>query len=131
MFERFLFVEEAQSNWMKHRLCNDNIFNCSVGGDRICNILFRLSEKRILDAVTSASTVRQIVLMGGANDLERSNIDEILDGMEQIINIVHERCPHAHIDVCGVYPRASESVPQVMVLSNVAVEVFCCPSLLL
>ena len=121
MFERALYMKEAQSMWKKHGLDEDTIFNCSVGGDRIENILYRLESRKILDSIPSSVAVTTVIIMAGANDVEKGDIDGMISGMEQIIAIVRHRFPHAQLHVLGMYPRRSKQVPEEILLKRVTV----------
>ena len=110
MFERFTYEEAALKAFTDAGLDKFKIFNCGVGGDRLCNILYRLDTLKVLDHFKSPPKL--VILEGGANDVDRKNmnIPEFIDGMKQLINIVRARWPETKIVVLGVYPRKSPNV---------------------
>ena len=107
--------------WEKYNLNKEAMFNCYVGGDKICNILYRIKTMKILDYILRDPhpQPQQIIVMGGANDVERGNTAEMVNGLCQILDLVHERFPGAFIDVCGVYPRRSEKIPEHKVIKHI------------
>ena len=120
IFERFLYKEEAKKAFGKYFFQRYDIFNCSVGGDKIENLLWRLAKGDILSHF--GPDPRQIIILIGKDHLrwsppdERSsfginnmhynriNIDTMVDGYQQILDIIRERFPRVRIDVIGVYP---------------------------
>lgn len=110
MFERFIHTSEGKPAY-QDLLSGHRIFNCSVGGDRIRHMLWRLTEADILDDVRSKPT--KVIILAGANDVEYRNvIDEMIDGYTQILDIFTSRFPNAQIDVIGVYPRMANKVSE-------------------
>ena len=126
MFERFRYMPEAQDAWKKYHLDQCNIFNCGVGGDRICNILYRLLDLKILDHINASPRVtvlmagkknrtffqvtKKLTFFLGANDIENTKIDEMIDGMLQIIRHVKTKFPLTKFQVLGMYPRKSDKL---------------------
>eukprot|EP01060_Flectonema_neradi_P027159 TRINITY_DN36790_c0_g1_i1.p1 TRINITY_DN36790_c0_g1~~TRINITY_DN36790_c0_g1_i1.p1 ORF type:complete len:262 (+),score=62.00 TRINITY_DN36790_c0_g1_i1:86-787(+) len=117
MFERIQYTDEGKQAAAKYKLDKLSYFNCSCGGDRICNILYRLTDLRILDYVKS--TPKKIIFMAGANDLEGTKIPVMIDGMQQILSIVKEKFPDSEVHVLGVFPRISDDVPEDVLYSRV------------
>jgi lysophospholipase L1-like esterase len=117
MFERFRYMPEAESAWKKYQLDQHNIFNCGVGGDQICNILYRLVDLNVLSHITT--NPRITILMAGANDIEKGNIDEMVNGMLQIIHHIKTRFPATKLQVIGMYPRKSDKYAESKVYERV------------
>lgn len=117
MFERFGYTPEGMKAWEKYGLDKNNIFNCSVGGDRICNILYRLLDLRILDHIKDSP--QKTILMCGANDIEKENINIMVDGVKQIITHVKTHFPATKLIVLGMYPRKSDKLSESQVYSRV------------
>ena len=63
-----------------------NVFNAGVGGDRICNLLWRI-ENGILDA----GDFSRVVLMIGTNDLEKTQPKALVDGISQVVGEIQKR----------------------------------------
>lgn len=109
MVERFLYDKGASVSYEKNGLSKYNIFNCGVGGDKICNILYRLKTLQILDFVKGSP--KCVILECGANDIEAKNfkVNELCDGIEMLIDIIKQKfsCP---IFLVGVFPRKSKFV---------------------
>jgi hypothetical protein len=117
MFERFGYMPEAESAWKKYQLDQCDIFNCSVGGDQICNIMYRLMDLDVLRYITS--NPRLTILMAGANDIEKGDSDEMVNGMLQIIRHVKSRFPSTKIQIIGMYPRKSDRYTESKVYERV------------
>jgi lysophospholipase L1-like esterase len=109
MLERFLYDQGASASYDKNGLRNYNVFNCGVGGDKICNILYRLQTLQILDFVNGQP--KCIILECGANDVEAKNIkfNELCEGIKMLIDIIKQKfsCP---VFLIGVFPRKSKFV---------------------
>ena len=109
MLERFLYDQSAMSSYKKFDLEKLNVFNCGVGGDKICNILFRLQTLKILDFVKGDP--KCVILECGANDVDIKNIKitELCVGVKMLMDIISQRfkCP---IYLVGVFPRRSDFV---------------------
>jgi len=108
MFERFIYAPEAKPAWRDNGLNKLNIFNCSVGGDKISNILYRLIDLKILDYVQNQPS--KFVVMVGANDIETTKEDIMVDGVLQIIQIIRKKSPSCQITLFGMYPRLSQKI---------------------
>lgn len=116
MFERFRYAPEAEKGWKQFGLDQQNIFNCGVGGDKICNILYRLLDRNVLDHITHDP--RLTIIMCGANDIERTKIDEMIDGTYQIIKHVKNKFPSTKLHILGIYPRKSDKLDESNVYSR-------------
>ena len=104
IFERFLYKEEAKKAFGKYFFQRYDVFNCSVGGDKIENLLWRLTKGDILSHFGPAP--RQMIILIGINNMtdNRINIDTMVDGYQQIIDTIREKFPRVHIDVLALYP---------------------------
>jgi lysophospholipase L1-like esterase len=110
MFERFSYMPEAKRAWLEcEKLDANTVFNCSVGGDKIESILYRLETRRILDSIPLQANIDKVILMAGANDVEKGKVDQMICGMNQILQIILKRFPNSKIYIFGVYPRRSEN----------------------
>ena len=111
MFERFQYSSDGKPAYKKY-LEDTNPFICSVGGDRIQHMLWRVVGANVFEHVKTPP--RQIIILAGANDVEygMKKLDSMLDGVCKIVDIVREKWPETHIDLLGVYPRKSDKVPE-------------------
>lgn len=84
-------------------------FKLGVGGDGIEHLLYRLTGdadkgvKPIFDFVTVEDA---IYLMIGTNNLERRSVDQIFEGIVNIINFISAQQPNTKIHVFGVTIRS-------------------------
>lgn len=109
MLERFVYDTSAKNAFKDSGLSKLNIFNCGVGGDKICNILYRLDTMHVLDYVVGEP--KCVILECGANDIgERTfNEKQLSGGVKLLIDIIRKKfsCP---IYLIGVFPRRSKDV---------------------
>lgn len=94
------------ANW-KENFFGWNAADFAWGGDTVQNILWRL-ENGELDGVDP----KVIVLLAGTNNLggrppadEDAKVNEVADGIREILKVMHEKAPHATIIVTGITPR--------------------------
>lgn len=108
MFERFKYVDYALNAWNDVIDQSKTVFNCSVGGDRICNILYRLKDQNILNCIQNQP--QKFILMCGANDIEKEKIHIMINGVEQIMGIIKSKFPSTKLIIFGMYPRKSDKI---------------------
>jgi lysophospholipase L1-like esterase len=77
-----------------------NAINLGFGWDRIENVLWRVYHGE-LDNITP----RQIVLMIGTNNLQFNRDDEIVKGLQFLLNAIQKKQPAANILLMGILPR--------------------------
>lgn len=118
MLERFLYDQGAMVSYEKNGLSKFNLFNCGVGGDKICNILYRLKTLGILNDVQGDP--KCVILECGANDVESKSIkiNELCQGVKQLLEIIRQsfKCP---IYLVGVFPRKSKFVDDEEMVSRI------------
>ncbi len=81
--------------------------NFGLAGDRIENVLWRITEGKQLDGFT----VKLVVLSVGTNNLYRNKVtggpkntpEEIAAGMKHLIAVIREKQPEAKILLVGLY----------------------------
>ena len=117
MFERFQYTAEGTSAWAAHSLDKKSCFNCSCGGDCVCNILYRLSELKVLNYVKNDP--KKCIIMAGANDIECGKIAVILDGMTQIISLVKKRFPTSELHLLAMFPRISDDISEDVLFNKI------------
>lgn len=76
------------------------VVNFSVSGDRTENVLDRLDR-----AEFAATSIRQVVVLIGTNNLRRDDACEVAGGVSAIVGRLHERLPQAAIHVVSILPR--------------------------
>lgn len=90
----------------------DHSINLGVGGDGVEHLLYRLTGdadkgiKPIFEFVTIEDT---IYLMIGTNNLDRRSVDQIFEGIVNIINFISSQQPNTKIHLFGVTIRSDIS----------------------
>ncbi len=126
MIERFQYDDAAKFAFTTVGLDTFSIFNGGVGGDKLCNVLYRLQNLQVLSHVKTVP--RLVIIECGANDIDRKKLNtvEILDGFTQIIKTVRSQWPDkTEIAVLGIFPRRTPNVkPHDMLtrISNLNIE---------
>lgn len=116
MFERFEWRDDAKAVW-QDKLAKYNIGNFGVGGDKIENILYRIIDLGLLKYFKE--TPKKIIVMAGANDIERTPIGVMIDGINQIIYKLELTFPLAKFYVFGMLPRIADKIPEEKIFSKV------------
>ena len=83
----------------------DGYANLGVGGDRIENLLYRLTSNQEFKGILDVITVDKIILMIGTNNLEKTKVNDILEGIVYIINLIFQKQPNVEIVVYGLTAR--------------------------
>jgi arylsulfatase len=98
--------KELLANW-REKFHGWNAGNFGWGADRLENILWRM-ENGELDGVNP----KVIVLMGGTNNVSRPRgngvaeaVEEVVGGIETIVEVMRKKAPEAVIVVMGITPR--------------------------
>ena len=85
-----------------------DFFNAGVGGDRISNVIYRLTTKGLLSELRQCG-VGYVLLEMGANNLlndKKPLSQENVEGeYEMVIEALKRACPEAKVLVCGLNPR--------------------------
>lgn len=79
---------------------NTSIRNFGYGWDRVENVLWRIHHGEF-----DGFKAEKIILMIGTNNLLLNSEDEIIDGIESIIDALKYRQPQSEILLLGVLPR--------------------------
>lgn len=74
--------------------------NIGLSGDKVGNILWRITEGKQLDGCKA----RLIILMIGTNNLGRNTPDEIAAGIADILKLIKEKQPGAKVLLLSVLP---------------------------
>ena len=74
--------------------------NIGLSGDKVGNILWRITEGKQLDGIKA----KLIILMIGTNNLGRNTPDEIATGIQNILKIIKEKQPGAKVLLLSVLP---------------------------
>ena len=107
MMERWTWI--GKDLWHTH-LKPLKVFNGGVGGDRICNLLWRI-ENGILDYPFS-----RVILMIGTNDLQKTQPQAIVNGIVQVIEEIQKR--NLPLLVYGLTPRTDISEEKILKVNN-------------
>jgi lysophospholipase L1-like esterase len=98
----------GQKAWHDH-FGNIKVLNFGVYGDEIQNVLWRIAQGQ-LDGIKPKVA---IVLIGTNNSNGNSNTpEEIVEGIQAIVNEIHKRQPGTKVLVLGVFPRGTPTSPE-------------------
>ena len=79
-----------------------------ISGDKVEHLLWRLQQGQV-----EGMDPKLIVLMIGTNNTGRDSADQIAKGIKAAVNEYLQRCPHAHVLLLGVFPRATSAADPV------------------
>ena len=97
-------IARGESAWDKY-LKPLKVQNAGFGWDRIENVLWRVYHGEFDDF-----NGKNMVLMIGTNNLGINSDEEIVEGLQFLINAIQERKPNVHFIMIGILPRTkSES----------------------
>lgn len=86
--------------------------NYGISGDTVENVLWRVTEGKQLECNPSL-----IVLLIGTNNLHQQPFntpEEIVAGIENLLQVIQERLPKTKIILLGVFPRSSSyPIPEI------------------
>lgn len=105
-FERFKTTGES-TQFGPDRASYPDYFNAGVGGDKISNIIFRLTDKGLLKAIEDTG-VKYALLAMGTNDLANDKKSLQQHHIEQytlVIRALQQASPGIKILVCGIAPK--------------------------
>jgi lysophospholipase L1-like esterase len=83
-----------------------SVANLGFGYDRIENVLWRV-QHGALDSLD----VRIVVLNIGTNNVETDTVDDVVAGIENLVDTIRDRQPSARIALMGIFPRGPEPDP--------------------
>lgn len=92
-------LARGEAAWNKY-LKPLKVQNAGFGWDRIENVLWRVYHGEFDDF-----NGKNIVLMIGTNNLGLTPDDEIVDGLQYLINAIKQRKPNVNIIMAGILPR--------------------------
>jgi len=92
-------IARGEAAWQKYMLPLQ-IQNAGFGWDRIENVLWRIYHGEL-----NNFTGNKIVVMIGTNNLQHNTDDEIVDGLQFLLQQMHIRKPNAQITMIGILPR--------------------------
>lgn len=123
MFERFKTTGHA-TRFGPGQAPYPDFLNAGVGGDRICNVIFRLTEKGLLAGLRSAGVDYALIEMG-TNDLVGDK--KALSGLhvEQyrlVVRALQWACPGIGVLVCGLNPKRRVAREGIVEESNAKLE---------
>lgn len=114
MFERWMST--GRNFWFAD-LSKQNIFNAGVGGDKIENLLWRLTPSDGTQGILDVMKPSRIVLMIGTNNIETDKIENILDGYQNLLNTIiamqEKQNNKCHIVIYALLPRKDVSLSKV------------------
>lgn len=90
-------AQNGPETWKKYM---KDFYNLGCGWDRIENVLWRIYHGE-LDGYTAS----RIILMIGTNNLDMNTDEEIVTGLDVLLEAIQYRQPKAEIRVIGILPR--------------------------
>ncbi len=96
-FEQRLLNVEGQDSWLKYM---GNFVNMGIGSDRIENLLWRVYNDQM-----EIKEFEDIIIMIGTNNLKNSTLDDIVAGVENLVEQIKIRQKSAQITLVGILPR--------------------------
>jgi lysophospholipase L1-like esterase len=91
--------KNGPDSWNKY-LGDLQVQNFGFGWDRVENVLWRIYHDEL-----DGFNAKQVVFMLGTNNLHLNSNEEIIAGLEMVVQAVKNRQPHARILFIGIYPR--------------------------
>lgn len=108
LFERFkTMTGEPTKIWTDNGFDKLDIFNAGIGGDQIQNVLYRITEQKILTYL--GKSIKKIILMIGANNIENDKPLDMIKGVKTIIGLIRDVYPLTPLYVLGIPPRKRSS----------------------
>lgn len=95
-------LSTGADSW-KANLDKLQVRNFGFGWDRVENVLWRIYHDEL-----DGFDAQQIVLMIGTNNEHLNTDEEILEGLELVINAIKERQPKARLLLLGLFPRVDK-----------------------
>ncbi|MBB2146863.1 acetylhydrolase [Pedobacter sp. LMG 31464] len=92
-------IRRGETSWQKY-FEPKQAANFGFGWDRIENVLWRVYHNE-LDGISPS----HIVLMIGTNNLQLNKDEDIVTGLQFLVNAIHEKQPGAKIILLGILPR--------------------------
>lgn len=77
-----------------------NPANFGVGADCIENVLWR-----VLNGEIDGIDPKLFLVLAGTNNLSKNTVEEIVDGILQIVEVIRSKCPRSKVVVFGLLPR--------------------------
>ena len=74
--------------------------NFGVGGDCLENIKWR-----ILNGELDGINPKVIIVLAGTNNLDHDSEEKIVNGIQDIVEIIQNKCQHTKIVLLGLFPR--------------------------
>jgi len=95
-------LRNGADSWDKN-LEGLQVRNFGFGWDRVENVLWRIYHDEL-----DGFEAEQIVLLIGTNNEHLNTDEEILSGLEMVINAIKERQPKARLLLLGLFPRVDK-----------------------
>lgn len=92
-------LKNGSDSWDEY-LGDLSVQNFGFGWDRVENVLWRIYHDEL-----DGFNAEQVVFMLGTNNLHLNSNEEIIAGLEMVVQAVKNRQPHARILFIGIYPR--------------------------
>ena len=100
MFERWKTTGIKMWEEMK-----DKVANLGVGGDGIEHLLYRIEGNDQVESILDVIQLERIILMIGTNNVEKKSVQELMDGLKNVIGIILKKKPSIKLVVCALFER--------------------------
>jgi len=89
--------------WAAH-YATRNAVDFGISGDKVEHLLWRLHQGQV-----DGMDPKLVVMMIGTNNTGRDSADQIAEGIKTASAEYLKRCPHAHLLLLAVFPRAEKA----------------------
>lgn len=95
-----------------------NCANLGVGGDGVEHLLYRLTENQEFKGILDVIKVDKIFFMIGTNNLEKKSVDDILEGIINVIQLIFKKQPDVKLVIYGLPDRTDISLTKIADLNT-------------
>lgn len=112
MFERW---KTTGKQWWAKDLVKHNIMNAGVGGDKIENLLWRITPPNGQRGILDSCKYKKIFLMIGTNNLteKRATAESIANSIDALIDIIQKKQPNVPIVFFALPPRSDVGLEKI------------------
>lgn len=111
MSERVLWQDDAKRAYQNSDLKKYKVSNFGVGGDKICNMMWRVKNGELYKYLKIGLKKGQnplFILEAGANDVEQIKANKMLEHFDELYQYTKKMFPECKIAIIGLRPRTSK-----------------------
>lgn len=126
MFERWL--TSGTQYWNLYEIESKlNVFNASIGGDGIQNVLWRLLQTPFGKILSSLPNLHSIILLIGTNNIEKYSDEQVAEAIQVLVQQLRELCTNnIQIHVLSILPRKEPvNINKKIIACNSLIEKWC------